>query len=67
MAPRRGGDKGGHRLMKLLIIILAIIWFSCGLVGGWWLGDMHLKKVGLGPITLVKAFDDQPVTYPGPN
>jgi hypothetical protein len=53
--------------MKLLIIILATIWLMCGLFGAWWLGDMHFRRVALGPITLVKAFDDQPVTYPGPN
>ena len=59
--------KRGHRLMKLLVIILAIIWFLCGLVGAWWLDDVHLKRVALGPITLVRAFNDQPVNYPGPN
>ena len=53
--------------MKLLVIILAIIWFLCGLVGAWWLDDVHLKRVALGPITLVRAFNDQPVNYPGPN
>jgi hypothetical protein len=52
--------------MKLLVTILAIIWLFCGLVGAWWIGEVHMKRIALGPITLAKALDDQPVSYPGP-
>ena len=52
--------------MKLLVVIGAIIWLSCGLAGAWWLDEMHLKTIALGPITLAKALNDQPVSYPGP-
>ena len=53
--------------MKLLIGILVIIWFACGLFGAWRLGDMHLNAIVRGPITMAKAFNDAPVTYPGPD
>ena len=53
--------------MKLLAVIAAMIWLFCGLFGAWWLGEVHLKQVALGPITLAKALNDDPVSYPGPN
>ena len=53
--------------MKLLIGILIFVWFACGLFGAWRLGDMSLKKRARGPITMAKAFNDDPVTYPGPD
>jgi len=52
--------------VKLLAVIGALIWLSCGLFGAWWIGEMHLKQVAFGPITLAKALNDQPVGYPGP-
>ena len=52
--------------MKLLIVILVLIWFLCGLGGAWRLDDMRLKTIARGPLTLAEAFDEDPVTYPGP-
>jgi hypothetical protein len=31
------------------------------------MGDLHWKPIAKGPITLAKAFRDDPVTYPGPD
>jgi hypothetical protein len=53
--------------MKLLIGFLVVIWLACGLFGAWRLGDMRFKTISRGPITLVKAFNDAPVSYPGPS
>ena len=56
--------------MKALFGVLVFLWLLCGLVGAWrmdGLDDMHWKTIARGPISLVKAFNDQPVTYPGPN
>ena len=53
--------------MKLLIGILIFVWFACGLFGAWRLHDMSFKKIARGPITMAKAFDEEPVTYPGPD
>jgi hypothetical protein len=53
--------------MKLLIGILIVIWFACGLFGAWRLGDTHLETIVRGPITMAKALNDDPVSYPGPN
>jgi hypothetical protein len=53
--------------MKLLIGILIVLWLACGLFGGWWLDDMRIKTILRGPFTMAKAFNEAPVTYPGPN
>jgi hypothetical protein len=56
--------------MKLFVNIMAAIWLMCGAIGAWWVGDLnvhHLDKVALGPITLAKSINDDPVTYPGPS
>lgn len=53
--------------MKWLLGLLVVVWFVCGLLGAWRLHDMHLKTIARGPLTMVKAFNDAPVTYPGPD
>ena len=62
--PMRPADRC---VVKLLAVIAAMIWLFCGLFGAWWLEEVHLKQVALGPITLAKALNDDPVSYPGPN
>jgi hypothetical protein len=60
----------GEAVMKLFIIFVLVVWLICGFVGSWWqegAGNMHFKSIAKGPITLVHAFNDKPVTYPGPN
>jgi hypothetical protein len=54
--------------MKLLVVVAVIFWFICGLGGAWLLegSDMHFKTVARGPISLIKGFQDDPVTVPGP-
>ena len=52
--------------MKLLIVILLLVWLLCGLVGAWRMDDMRLKVIARGPLTLVEALNDNPVSYPGP-
>lgn len=56
--------------MKLAFGVLVFIWIICGAVGAWMLDDVdtaHWKLVAKGPFTLAKAFDEKPVTYPGPD
>jgi hypothetical protein len=53
--------------MKLLVGFALLFWLICGLGGAWRLGDMHWKQIAKGPITLIKAFNENPVTYPGPS
>jgi len=55
--------------MKAFVIFAIIVWFICGFAGAWMLGKLdpnHWKEIALGPITLIEAFNDTPVTYPGP-
>ncbi|MEP6982024.1 MAG: hypothetical protein ABI853_00075 [Sphingomicrobium sp.] len=55
--------------MKLFIVFALFVWLLCGFVGAWWqdgIGHMHFKAIARGPITLVHAFNENPVTYPGP-
>jgi hypothetical protein len=56
--------------MKLALGIAVFFWLLCGLIGAWRIEgrhDMHLKTIARGPISLVKAFNEYPVTYPGPD
>lgn len=56
--------------MKLLVAILVFIWLICGFAGEWrleGLDELHWKAIAKGPITLAKAFDEDPVSYPGPD
>ena len=53
--------------MKLFVGFVVFIWLLCGLAGAWWIGDMHWQPIAKGPITLIKAFNDNPVSYPGPD
>ena len=54
--------------MKLAIGIFVLIWLICGVAGAWMMGEgeVHWKVIAKGPITLVKAYNDHPVDYPGP-
>ena len=55
--------------MKLFVGVMVFIWVLCGSIGAWRLGELnahHWKTIAKGPITLVNAFNDNPVTYPGP-
>lgn len=52
--------------MKLWLGIALFVWLICGFAGAWRLGDMRWKPIAKGPITLAKAFNDNPVSYPGP-
>ncbi len=56
--------------MKLVVGIGLFIWLVCGFAGAWrleGLDDLHLKTILRGPMSLAKAFNDDPVTYPGPD
>ena len=53
--------------MKLFVVIAIFVWLICGLAGDWMShggGDLRWKKVIRGPITLIEAFNDDPVTIP---
>ncbi len=55
--------------MKAFVVFGVFVWLLCGFVGAWrleGLGELHFKTIAKGPITLVKAFNDNPVNYPGP-
>jgi hypothetical protein len=52
--------------MKLFVGLAVFMWLLCGLAGAWMLkgdGDLHWKAIAKGPITLIKAFNEEPVTY----
>jgi hypothetical protein len=56
--------------MKLAVGVLVLLWLICGFAGAWMLeggNNLHFKSIARGPITLVKAFNEKPVTYPGPD
>lgn len=50
--------------MKLLLTVGLVFWFVCGIAGAWMLGDFGWKPIARGPLTLVEAFNEDPVTIP---
>jgi len=52
--------------MKWAIGIILGLWLLCGFIGAHWLGSTSWKNVLRGPITLARAYDENPVSYPGP-
>jgi hypothetical protein len=54
-------------MLKLIVGIADIFWLVSALVGAWWREDvdegLKWKAVARGPITLVHAFNEHPVTY----
>ena len=62
-------SNGGLTAMKFAFGVLVFIWVLCGLIGAWWLGHLnadHWQLVAKGPLTLAKAYNEQPPSYPGP-
>ena len=53
--------------MKWAIIVIVVLWLLCGVIGANWMGSMTWKNVARGPITLATAYNDNPVSYPGPS
>jgi len=56
--------------MKTFIVFAVFVWLICGFAGAWMqdgLGHMRWKTIARGPISLVRAINENPVNYPGPN
>jgi hypothetical protein len=56
--------------MKWFIGFAVLFWVGCGLLGARWLGDLdaqHWKVIAKGPISLAKAYNENPPNYPGPS
>ncbi len=54
--------------MKYAVIVIVLVWLLCGVAGAWMLGELsgnHWKTVARGPITLVRAINENPTTAPG--
>ena len=52
--------------MKVWLGFAIFLWLLCGFVAALWLGDMHAKVIVKGPISLAKAYNENPASYPGP-
>ena len=53
--------------MKLFLVIAIFLWLICGVAGDWMIdggGDLHWQKIVRGPFTLVRAFNEDPITVP---
>ena len=51
--------------MKLALGIGVLVWLLCGAAGAWILhpsGELGLKAIARGPITLIEAFEGEPGT-----
>jgi hypothetical protein len=43
------------------------LWIVCGLLGAKWLEDHRWQLIAKGPISLAKAYNENPPSLPGPN
>ncbi|HEY7005747.1 MAG TPA: hypothetical protein VH392_04615 [Sphingomicrobium sp.] len=52
--------------MKLFVGFAVLVWLICGIAGGMMLEGrhMHLKTIALGPISLIKGYNDSPEYNP---
>ena len=53
--------------MKWFLGLALFFWLGCGLLGAKWLHDHRWQVIAKGPISLAKAYNDNPINYPGPN
>lgn len=53
--------------MKWFLGLALFFWLGCGLLGANWLHNHHWQTIAKGPISLAKAYNDNPVNIPGPN
>ena len=44
--------------MKAFVVFAVFVWFLCGFVGAWMMGDIQFRTIARGPISLVKAYDN---------
>lgn len=60
----------GKGVMKYAVGLFVFLWIMSGAVGAWVMGDLdrqHWDMVARGPLTLVRAINDNPVTIPSMN
>ena len=53
--------------MKWFVGLALFFWFGCGLLGAKWLHNHQWQTIAKGPISLAKAYNDNPINYPGPS
>jgi hypothetical protein len=53
--------------MKWFFGFAIVFWTICGLLGSSWLHDHRLKTIAKGPISLAKAYNENPPNLPGPS
>jgi len=53
--------------MKFFVGLAVFLWLICGAIGAWMKDDLQLDQwemIAKGPITLIKAINEHPVTIP---
>jgi hypothetical protein len=53
--------------MKAMLYVLMFLWLFCGFVSDWWIdgiGDLHMREVLRGPLTLAEAVNGEPPKWP---
>jgi hypothetical protein len=52
--------------MKWFIGGILFLWLVCGLIAARWLHDHSARTIAWGPVSLAKAYNENPPNYPGP-
>jgi hypothetical protein len=53
-------------MFKWIFWIFVLLWLCCGLAAAHWLGDHRWSIILWGPASLAEAYNDNPMSYPGP-
>ena len=56
--------------MKLFVGFIVFFWVFTGLLGAWWLDELepqYWRVIAKGPISLARAYNENPPSYPGPD
>jgi len=53
--------------MKWFLGFGIVLWVICGLIAASWLDNHSFATIAKGPISLAKAYNENPPSYPGPS
>jgi hypothetical protein len=51
--------------MKRTVLFIAVaFWAICGFAGAWRMDDMRIKTIARGPLSLIEALNEDPISIP---
>ena len=51
-------------MKRTVFFFLVAFWLICGVAGAWRMDDMRLKTIARGPLSLIEAMSENPLSVP---